>query len=115
MFLANQHVQVRWTDLSPAEAAAQLAGMRVVDVREPHECASATGMIAGAINVPLAEIDLQAATWDRDQPLLLVCRSGARSARAAGALAGLGFTRLFNLYGGMLAWNERGLPVAHNA
>jgi hypothetical protein len=42
---------------------------------------------------------------------LLVCRSGVRSEKAAGQLVAMGFTRVMNLRGGMLAWNTAGLPV----
>lgn len=113
MFFASGPGKATFTDLSPLEASQRLAEFRVIDVREPHECASATGIIAGAENVPLAGVADAAATWPPHAPLLLVCRSGARSSRAAATLAGLGFDQLFNLAGGMLAWNERGLPITH--
>jgi rhodanese-related sulfurtransferase len=44
----------------------------------------------------------------------MVCRSGARSGRAAAALLGMGFTDVTNLTGGMLAWNAAGLPVVQS-
>ena len=55
----------------------------------------------------------RARTWNRDDELVIVCRSGARSARAAEALAAMGFRRVMNLTGGMLAYTAAGLPVAH--
>ena len=49
--------------------------------------------------------------WDADAEIVLICRSGARSGRAAGSLARAGFTRVMNMTGGMLAWNAAQLPV----
>jgi rhodanese-related sulfurtransferase len=49
---------------------------------------------------------------DRDRPVVLVCRSGARSAQACVLLAKAGFTRVANLAGGMLRWNGESLPLA---
>ena len=46
------------------------------------------------------------------QPLLLVCRSGARSHRACLALQDEGFEHLTNMVGGMIAWNKAGFPVS---
>jgi len=49
---------------------------------------------------------------DRDQPLVVVCHSGRRSALAAGVAAGNRFKQVYNLEGGMLAWTALGYPVA---
>ncbi|MCL4228846.1 MAG: rhodanese-like domain-containing protein [Myxococcales bacterium] len=83
----------------------------MIDVREPHEFTGELGHVAGSKLVPLATLLDAARAWPRDEELVLVCRSGNRSGRAAQALAGAGFTRLYNLAGGMLAWNAAGLPV----
>jgi rhodanese-related sulfurtransferase len=109
-------------ELGVEEAQAQLARFRVIDVRQPEEfrspegedqqVTSELGRIPGSENVPLDRVGATAASWDRDTPLLVVCRSGARSGRAAAELVRLGFRDVTNLTGGMLAWNARGLPVA---
>ncbi len=78
-------------EISPAQAAAQLHHYRVIDVREPDEWVGPLGHVASAELVPLATVVEAAAGWDREQPLLVVCKAGARSARACGALAQLGF------------------------
>ena len=98
-----------WTEIRPG---ALPAGVRLIDVREPHELTGPLGHIAGVENHPLSTLVEAARPWARDEAILLISRSGARSARAAGELAELGFTRLHNLAGGMMAWNEAGLPVA---
>ena len=101
-----------YRDVPVAAARPLLAAARLVDVREPHEFTGELGHIAGAELVPLATVVDATATWDRHAPLLIICRSGGRSARAATALAGAGFVELYNLSGGMLAWNDAGFPVA---
>ena len=51
------------------------------------------------------------AELDRDQPLVVMCRSGARSLRVAQFLEQRGFARVSNLSGGILAWGERIDPM----
>ena len=87
---------------------------RVIDVREPGEFAGELGHIEGAELVPLATLPEAARTWPRDAELVVVCRSGARSSRAAEVLRELGFERVVNMSGGMTAWNAAGLPVARD-
>ncbi|MCI0669926.1 MAG: rhodanese-like domain-containing protein [Myxococcaceae bacterium] len=84
---------------------------RRIDVREPAEFEGVLGRLPGAELVPLGALPHAAETWPREAPLLLICRSGARSMNAARQLAVRGFTRLYNLDGGMLAVREMGLSV----
>src|SRR5574338_1214489 len=73
------------------------AGHRVVDVREPHEWNA--GHVAVATHIPLSDLPAryQAELPDPTQPLLLYCRSGARSARASAFLAARGYSAITNL------------------
>ena len=48
---------------------------------------------------------------DKDSPIVLYCRSGRMSTIAAEALVALGYTRVFELKGGMVAWEQAGLPL----
>lgn len=98
-------------DADPLLLHAHLGEVRIVDVREPHEFTGELGHVPGAELVPLALVPLKAPEWDRDKEIVLVCRSGGRSGSAARQLVGLGFTRVINLRGGMLAYNEAKLPV----
>lgn len=98
-------------EVAPKDAAPRIDSWRVIDVREPAELTSELKPIVNAENVPLATVTSQAQSWDRDAPLLVVCRSGGRSKRAADALVGMGFTDVTNLTGGMLAWAAAGLPT----
>ena len=47
----------------------------------------------------------------KDRAVVTICRAGVRSATAAAILTGLGFEQVWNLRGGMLDWNDAGLPV----
>lgn len=96
--------------IAPAEAhARQAAGAVIVDVREPNEWRE--GHIAGALHLPLARIGQLGKQVAPEQEVILVCRSGNRSAAAAGALLQAGYADVSNLSGGMLAWQRRRLPV----
>ncbi len=99
------------SELSPEWLAAHPTAARLVDVREPAEYVGPLGHIEGAELVPLATVEEAAATWDRAQPLVVVCRSGGRSAKAALALEALGFKRVASLRGGMTRWSELGLAA----
>lgn len=80
--------------------------LRLVDVREAQEWNE--GHIEGAELVPLAGLAGKSSDWPRDKPIVLVCRSGARSGRAAQQLENAGFTRVASLRGGVLAWANEG-------
>lgn len=99
-----------FAEVDVQEAADRLAEYRVVDVREPDEFDGPLGHVAGSELLPLAQVAHGADTL-RGRPLLLVCRSGRRSAKACEVLLERGVTDVTNLIGGMLAWNEAGLEV----
>lgn len=100
-----------YRDLTPQEVSA-LAGARLVDVRDPDELRSRDlGRIQGVVNLPMGSATRSMAGDDPNAPVVLVCRSGRRSAWVARELAERGFTQVYNLAGGMIAWNEAGLPV----
>jgi rhodanese-related sulfurtransferase len=85
--------------------------VRVIDVRDAGEL-QLDGFMPGAEHVPLASLEAEARAWDPDGELVLVCRSGNRSRRAAAALAAMGFRNVLNMTGGMIAYAAAGLPVA---
>lgn len=82
---------------------------RIVDVREMGEVAA--GTIPGAEPIPLATVPLRMNDLGREETLVLVCRSGARSAQACMFLQQQGFDNVFNLRGGMFAWAGAGQPI----
>ncbi|SIS99791.1 rhodanese-like domain-containing protein [Alicyclobacillus vulcanalis] len=79
------------------------SGAQLVDVREPSEFRS--GHIQGFQNIPLGELAHRSDALDKERPVVVMCRSGARSARAAKWLARHGFRDVRNLSGGIMAWN----------
>jgi rhodanese-related sulfurtransferase len=81
----------------------------VIDVREPSEFA--TGHIAGAQLVPLSTLPDACSSWDRDQPMMLVCLGGRRAEKAMHLLRRKGFSSVSVLAGGMEAWRAAGKPV----
>ena len=95
-------------DLSPDEAFSlhQAGAVTLLDVRELDEWVK--GHAAGAVHIPLAELD--PGTVDTAKPIVTVCRSGSRSGKAAAKLSEAGFT-VYNMAGGMSAWEKLGLPV----
>jgi glyoxylase-like metal-dependent hydrolase (beta-lactamase superfamily II)/rhodanese-related sulfurtransferase len=100
-----------FTNVDPPYLVTHHHEVSLVDVREPQEFTGELGHVPGAQLVPLATLLDAARTWDRDREIVLMCRSGGRSARAATDLAKQGFRHLYNLRGGMLAWNQAHLPV----
>lgn len=74
----------------------------VIDVREDFEYK--TGHIPSAVNMPLSKLVQQISAQAKRQPWYLICRSGARSMRAAKLLAKAGYN-VINVKGGMNAWN----------
>ena len=97
-----------------ATAAVQLINREkavVVDVCEPAEFSA--GHVAGAKNVPLSDFEskLPAMVKNKALPLILVCASGARAARAVAMAKKLGYEQAQSLDGGLKAWKAANLPV----
>ncbi len=94
-------------EISPAELKSKLDRgdtFLLIDVREPYELEIAR--IDGAVNVPLGTLPGAVANLDPDQEIVLLCRSGKRSADALHFLAMQGFEKLTNVCGGILAWSD---------
>jgi rhodanese-related sulfurtransferase len=99
-----------YRSVTAAEAQQALGqGAVLLDVREPDEWRA--GHVKGARHIPLGQLPQRTRELPPGRPVITVCRSGARSARAAGLLAAQGVL-VSNLTGGMRAWQQAGLPVA---
>ena len=101
-----------YRDVAPAALPTSLpAELVLVDVREPAEFTGELGHVPGAQLVPMGGLPLAAAGWDRNAEYLIICKSGGRSGMSAQAMLRMGFTKVMNLTGGMLAWNAAGLKT----
>jgi adenylyltransferase/sulfurtransferase len=78
--------------------------IRIIDVREPHELNIAR--LENAIAIPLRNLPEQVGRIDGSEDIVVICRSGRRSAFATRFLLDAGFQRVFNLTGGLLAWSD---------
>lgn len=83
----------------------------VLDVREDDEYKS--GHVLGARLIPLGKLKDRVGELEkfRDSPIVVVCRSGNRSATACVALGKQGYTQAYNLAGGVMAWQKANLPL----
>jgi rhodanese-related sulfurtransferase len=101
--------------VDPSGAAAVLeeraADVVLLDVRTAEEFSEVR--VPGSVNVDYYAADF-AAQLDqlaKDVPYVVYCRSGNRSSQTMDIMADLGFTEVFDVAGGIIAWNEAGLPV----
>jgi len=83
----------------------------VLDVREDKEIAA--GRIPNSKHIPLGQLGtrLQELAKYKEKPVVVNCRSGARSASACRVLAKNGFGEVYNLKGGILAWEQANMPI----
>lgn len=83
----------------------------VIDISEPTEYAASH--IAAAKNIPLADLQAKLATTvkNKNVPLILVCQTGMRSAKAVATAKQLGYEQAQSLAGGLSAWKAANLPV----
>jgi rhodanese-related sulfurtransferase len=97
-------------EVSIAEAdALRQAGALILDVREPSEWA--TGVIPDATLISLGELQSRVGELPRDRTVVVVCRSGNRSAQGRDILLGAGFTSVTSMAGGMSDWVAAGYSV----
>jgi molybdopterin/thiamine biosynthesis adenylyltransferase/rhodanese-related sulfurtransferase len=110
---ADTQIKSPVEEIEPFEAAQEIEAGDVVlvDTREPHEYQEAH--LDGGKLVPpgLLRDEIGAAAPDKSARTILYCRSGNRSYKAAEQLEALGYTDVASMAGGILAWQEQGLPV----
>ncbi|MFC0677775.1 molybdopterin-synthase adenylyltransferase MoeB [Lysobacter korlensis] len=101
--------------ITPSQAQErQRRGIRLIDVREPHERAG--GAAADSLGVPKAELEADpgAIAQNRGEPLMLICERGGRSLQAAERLHALGYSSIASVDGGTSRWIGDGLPVVRD-
>jgi molybdopterin/thiamine biosynthesis adenylyltransferase/rhodanese-related sulfurtransferase len=109
-FIRQIKAQVR--EIDPAEVNELThEGVAIVDVRESEEFGS--GHLPGAKHVPRGYLEsrIEGAVPDREQPVILYCASGTRSALAAHSLSELGYEDVRSMTGGITLWKDRGYGV----
>jgi rhodanese-related sulfurtransferase len=96
-------------ETTPADAKQIIdSGSQLIDVRTDVEYEA--GHIPGARHIPLSDLQREADGLDRDQPVIIYCRSGNRSGPAAEAFAASGWDAR-SIEGGLIAWHEAGLEL----
>jgi adenylyltransferase/sulfurtransferase len=101
-------VQNNATDISSVELKQRLDRgdtLKIVDVREPNEYQ--INRIAGSVLIPLGDVPRRYAELDPEEEIVVHCKMGGRSAKAADFLRSVGFKRVRNLTGGILDWIDK--------
>lgn len=98
-------------DIDPKELWDKRAQVCIVDVRRPDEYTGELGHIPGSKLIVLDTLAEYLPTLSKDQTVVFICRSGARSARATAYAQANGFTSVYNMKGGMILWNQLDLQV----
>jgi sulfur-carrier protein adenylyltransferase/sulfurtransferase len=111
--MAPTDVKQQVEEIEPFEAAQEIEGGDVVlvDTREPHEYQEAHLENGKLVPPGLLAEEIGEAAPDKSARTLLYCRSGNRSYKAAEQLQALGYEDVASVAGGILAWQEQGLPV----
>jgi rhodanese-related sulfurtransferase len=83
----------------------------LIDVRTPAEVQQ--GKIPGAVPIDFNSPDFKGkiSKLDKNKPYFVYCAAGGRSSKAANLMEELGFKKVYNLSGGITAWQDEGLPV----
>jgi rhodanese-related sulfurtransferase len=104
--------QGTYNTISVSDANAMMqstSNLSILDVRTSAEFAQ--GHLKGAINIPLSDLPVQLGQLDRNRPILVYCQTGFRSAQASTILANAGFTKVYDMEGGLNAWINAGYPT----
>jgi rhodanese-related sulfurtransferase len=88
-------------------------GALLVDVRERDEVAQLAYDVPDIVNIPLSEFEMRYKELPFDRELVMVCRSGGRSLRAAGFLINNGYDpgKVVNMQHGIIRWAQKGFPT----
>ena len=96
-------------EIQPSELDHTNDEYQIFDVREIPEIAA--GKIETAHTMPMASIPMRLSEFNSDKKIVLVCRSGARSAQVCMFLQQNGFDNVYNLRGGMIGWLRADKPL----
>ncbi len=98
-------------DVEPTEVLENATALKLIDVREADEFIGELGHVDTSELIILNTIPEKINSLPKDQTIIFICRSGGRSAQATAFAQSKGFTDVYNMRGGMLAWNHQQLPT----
>lgn len=98
-------------EITPQWVAAHRNEVNILDVRTKVETDEETLHIEGALLIPINELRSRLADVPTNKPVMTICRAGKRSVLAASILKENGWLQVANIRGGLLQWQEEGLPV----
>lgn len=99
-------------EITPEEFSTYIGKVTLIDVRRPEEFNGELSHIPGAKLVTLeTDLDSFLHSYNKNDEIVFVCRSGARSGRATLQARAMGFPRCVSLQGGMLLWNQKKYPT----
>ena len=103
-------------NVSPEEAYSMVVkqdSLYLLDVRTPGEFRQAR--LDGANLIPIDQLLNRLAEVPKDRPILVYCAVGSRSAQVVNYLARQGYPEVYNLYGGIYSWAQKGYPILQGA
>jgi rhodanese-related sulfurtransferase len=105
--ISSTHPETAMQEFSVQDAASAMADENndvvLLDVRENDELQAAA--VSGALHIPMGQIPTRMDELDKDRTILCLCHAGGRSAQVAQYLSSQGYTKIFNVSGGIDAWS----------
>ena len=109
----SQEVKGIWENVDASSFQEHMSdeGATIIDVRTAEEIAQ--GMIPGAVQIEFESSQMKDMLneLNKDEPMLVYCAAGGRSSKAANMLLEQGFTKVYNLDGGIGSWNQNGFEL----
>ena len=116
LFTELRNFTQKFSTVGPSAAIPIINGNKTVllDIREMSEITA--GMLNDAIHIPLSVFNKRVAELDKykESSVVVYCRSGNRSGSVCRTLSGRGFDKVYNLAGGIMAWEDAHLPVSRS-
>ena len=100
-------------DIDPKELEAKKTEVALIDVRRPDEFTGELGHVPGSELLTLDQLHGKMDQLPKDKTIVFICRSGGRSGQATAFAQENGLSEVYNMKGGMLLWNEYGLPTSN--
>lgn len=103
---AKKQEGISLVDSNGFEKQMEDSASQIIDVRTPEEYAE--GHIANAVNMNINNPNFETliVSLNKEQPVMVYCKAGGRSAKAAGILKDNGFKQVYDLDGGIIGWNQ---------